>query len=93
MPTGYTAEIKDGISFETYALKCARAFGACIMQRDDNSNSGAKLQEPSDYHYKQVAEADLRLSKATSMSIKDCSLKSKSEFQETKEKNQNYKMH
>ena len=37
MPTGYTSgvatgEIKD---FKTYALQCARAFGACIMLRDE----------------------------------------------------------
>lgn len=27
MPTGYTAEVQKGISFDKYALGCARAFG------------------------------------------------------------------
>ena len=35
MPTGYTEDIKNGISFETYAMNCARAFGACVDLRDD----------------------------------------------------------
>lgn len=36
MPTGYTADIKDGITFRDFALRCARAFGATIMQRDED---------------------------------------------------------
>jgi hypothetical protein len=35
MPTGYTAAIKDGISFEKFAMDCARAFGACVTLRDE----------------------------------------------------------
>ena len=35
MPTGYTAPIKDGISFNDFMWGCARAFGALIMMRDD----------------------------------------------------------
>lgn len=63
MPTGYTADIKDGISFNTFAMNCARAFGACIMLRDE-PGGGDKIPEafePSDYHAKAVerAQADL----------------------------------
>lgn len=63
MPTGYTADIKDGISFSTFALNCARAFGATITLRDE-SGGGEKIPdqfEPSDYHSKALekAEADL----------------------------------
>lgn len=38
MPTGYTAAVEDGTvtDFRTFALRCARAFGACIMQREDS---------------------------------------------------------
>jgi len=38
MPTGYTAEIYEGekeVTFEKFALTCARAFGACITIRDE----------------------------------------------------------
>jgi len=39
MPTGYTAAIKDGITFKEYALSCARAFGALVSMRDEPSNA------------------------------------------------------
>lgn len=61
MPTGYTAEIQDGISFENFLLSCARAFGACIMQRDDPKSDKPKLQEPSDYHKKQIDRIRLEI--------------------------------
>jgi len=64
MPTGYTAGIEKGISFNKFVTGCARAFGACITMRDDSSNT--KIPEsfkPSDYHVKALkkASADLKL--------------------------------
>jgi hypothetical protein len=59
MPTGYTADIKDGISFKTFAMNCARAFGACITLRDE-PGGGDKIPdafEASDYHAQQVEKA------------------------------------
>lgn len=35
MPTGYTDQIKIDTPFAEWAMKCARAFGACILLRDD----------------------------------------------------------
>ncbi len=60
MPTGYTASVADGTvkDFPTFALQCARAFGATIMQRDDPMSEPPKLQEPSQYHAKALAEAE-----------------------------------
>lgn len=61
MPTGYTADIYDGkdISFSDFALKCARAFGACIEQRDDDLNDKPKLIEKTkdSYNIKKLEEA------------------------------------
>jgi len=52
MPTGYTASVGDGevTEFRDFALTCARNFGACFHQRDDNQKDLPKLQEVSDYH-------------------------------------------
>jgi hypothetical protein len=51
MATGYTAAIADGISFPTFALQCARAFGALVMMRDDPSDAPIPEQfAPSNYH-------------------------------------------
>jgi flagellar capping protein FliD len=35
MATGYTSEIKNGISFEHFVLRCAKAIGYLIDMRDD----------------------------------------------------------
>lgn len=59
MPTGYTADIKDGISFESFALNCARAFGACVTLRDE-PGGGENIPDefaPSDYHVKATQKA------------------------------------
>lgn len=59
MPTGYTADIKDGITFQTFAMNCARAFGACVTLRDERGG-GAAIPDafaPSDYHLKELGKA------------------------------------
>lgn len=59
MPTGYTADIKDGINFKTYAMNCARAFGACVTLRDE-PGGGENIPDeftPSDYHAKAAQNA------------------------------------
>ena len=50
MPTGYTAKIADGIDFKTFALNCARAFGACADQRD-NGDGPPKLTKPNTEYF------------------------------------------
>ena len=57
MPTGYTHKVGEGQSFEDFVLGCARAFGACIMQRDDPADEKPKLQEASNYHSEKLIEA------------------------------------
>ena len=61
MPTGYTSDIYNGkdVSFNDFALKCARAFGACIEQRDDDPNDKPKLIEKTkdSYNIEKLKEA------------------------------------
>ena len=60
MPTGYTSDIKDGISFRKFALNCARNFGATIALRDENSDvevTPENVRFGSDYHKKQLVAA------------------------------------
>ena len=59
MPTGYTAKIADGIDFRTYAMDCARAFGACVTMRDDPGGGDMIPEkfEPSDWHAERLREA------------------------------------
>lgn len=62
MPTGYTSAIADGISFQEYALSCARAFGALIEMRDEPASTPIPESfVPSDYHQKALEKAHKRL--------------------------------
>ena len=56
MPTGYTAAVQDGTitEFRDYALRCARAFGPCVMQRDDDPSDPPKEQGEDSYYQKMV---------------------------------------
>ena len=70
MPTGYTADISDGISFETYALNCARAFGACVTLRDERGGGEIIPDEflPSDYYLVAAQKARNELAALNAMS-------------------------
>ena len=58
MPTGYTAEIANGITFEKFVLGCARAFGALISMRDDPNDTEIPDEfKPSSYHSERLLEA------------------------------------
>lgn len=61
MPTGYTADIENDISFDDFLLGCARAFGACLHQRDDNTKIKPQLREVSTYHEDKLLETEAEL--------------------------------
>lgn len=56
MPTGYTAPIYEGekyFTFEKFAMRCARYFGACISMREEPLDAEIDLDkhfQPSDYY-------------------------------------------
>lgn len=54
MPTGYTAAIQEGCTFNEFLLSCAKAFGACIDMRDEPHDKPIPdAFEPSSYHLEQ----------------------------------------
>lgn len=59
MPTSYTQKLYYGENqtFEDFAMRCARAFGACITMRDDklDENIPEKFY-PSDFHRNEIKE-------------------------------------
>jgi hypothetical protein len=68
MPTGYTYAIEEGCSFEEFVWGCARAFGACIMMRDDPADKPVPDEfQPSDYHSKAGTEAEKELERLGSL--------------------------
>ena len=76
MPTGYTAPITDGISFEMFVLRCARAFGALITMRDVPMDTEIPDEiKPSDYHKNALGKAQAELAKLKSLSLEDANEK------------------
>ena len=71
MPTGYTADVADGkvTDFRTFALRCARQFGATVMQRDEPMDVLPKLREESDYAKKGLAKSEAELARLRAMTI------------------------
>ena len=68
MPTGYTADIENDITFEDYVLGCARAFGATMHQRDDNMKDKPKLRNiESSYHVDALSRAKTEVAKLEAM--------------------------
>lgn len=52
MPTGYTADITEkNITFQQYAMNCARAFGALILMRDEPMDAPIPAKFEPDTHY------------------------------------------
>jgi len=69
MPTGYTAKLMEsGEDFKSFALRCARAFGACLDMRDDNMETPIPEKfYPSDYYAKALPKAQKQLRKLSRM--------------------------
>lgn len=84
MPTGYTADVKDGkvTDFRTFALRCARNFGATIMQRDDPGDDPPKHREMSEYERKRLADAREDVVRYQAMSEAEAERRAEFEFYE-----------
>ena len=70
MPTGYTAKICEGEqAFSEFAVQCARAFGACVEQRDDPMDELPKTKKKSTYHERELVAAKMKLAQLKKMSV------------------------
>ena len=88
MPNGYTANIKDGITFETFAMNCARAFGACVELRDE-SGGGEIIPDrfaPGDYHTKALAKTRAALSELEAMTLLECDRAAVRDYDDTEKR-------
>src|SRR5690348_5408929 len=83
MPTGYTAEVAEGkvTDFRTFALRCARAFGATIMQRDDPTHDLPKMREESSHHRDELARWQQRYSDLLLMSHEEHAIAAAADYE------------
>lgn len=82
MPTGYTSEIANGISFEKFVLRCARAFGALVEMRDESMDAPIpKKFEPSDYHTKELQKAKEKLKRCRAMTMEQAREEADKEYE------------
>jgi hypothetical protein len=75
MPTGYTADVQDGkvTDFPTFAMQCARAFGALVLMRDDPKDASIpEEQRPGSYYIESVQRDEVALGRLLTMSGPDC---------------------
>lgn len=104
MPTGYTAVLMEkDETFKSFIMRCARAFGATIMMRDDSLDAPIPERfESSDYYIKQIEKSKKELIKLRSMNDlekiiifgrveKDADIKQKEEWF-TKEQTENKRL-
>jgi len=74
MPTGYTAGVQNGTvaDFKTFAMQCARAFGALIDMRDSPADAPIpEEQKPSEYHVEAIAKAEGNLAELRNMGLEE----------------------
>lgn len=72
MPTGYTTDVGSGkvTDFATFAMQCARAFGALISMRDDPLDKPVPDEfQPSKYNSERLTEARAELSRLQALSV------------------------
>jgi len=70
MPTGYTAPLHDGqdLTFAQFVLRCSRAMGAAIMQRDESIDVEIQLRTVDDHYQANIDKARAELDTAESRS-------------------------
>ena len=86
MPTGYTATIADGITFEQFVMRCARAMGACMSMRDEPMGKPIPERfEPSEYYARSLAESRVKLEQYLAMSVSDSDEQYEASFQQDSE--------
>lgn len=87
MPTGYTADIYEDkdVSFEDFALNCARAFGAFAHLRDDPKAELSDEFKVDEYYVERFEEAKEELEKAKQMTDEDFAAEAEKIFAREKE--------
>ena len=81
MPTGYTAQIADGMTFEEFVMRCARGMGALIALRDEPMSYPIPDRlEPSGYHIIKRTAAEMEFARLSKMTLAEAEDAVRAEF-------------
>lgn len=70
MPTGFTAPVLEGISFEDFIWRCARGMGALVTLRDEPLDAPVPERlEPSSWNASELKKAEARLAELETMTL------------------------
>lgn len=93
MPTGYTACIEDGATFEQFVWGCARGMGACVMMRDDAWDKPIpEAFEPSTFYKDKVKEAEDEIAYLNGLPDEAITERQVADNAEIREKNNHYRL-
>src|SRR4051812_42902769 len=82
MPTGLTAGIEKGITFQQFVWRCARGFGALISLRDAPFDAPIPDEiEIRSYHCDEADKARQEIMKYVNLSEKEAELLCENEYQ------------
>ncbi len=83
MPTGYTSIIEEReVSFEEFTWRCARAFGALIMMRDDSMDAPIPQKfKPEPYYEEWLRKAQEELTRLQAMAVDEAEIAATSEYE------------
>lgn len=82
MPTGYTAAIADGLTFEQFAMQCSRAFGALVTMRDEPTDAPIPDHiAPESYYQEWLEREHVELNRLLSFTEADIEREAEAEYQ------------
>ncbi len=92
MPTGYTADVADGkvTDFRTFALRCSRAFGATIMQRDNPMDELPQHRVESDFYARELDKDVAELTRFQAMSDAEAQMAMEAEAADIRQQRDEY---
>lgn len=84
MPTGYTAGVADGkiADFPTFAMQCARAFGALVTMRDDPADAPIPDEiQPAPYYDERCARLEAELAALLALTPEQAEARAREEYE------------
>jgi hypothetical protein len=82
MPTGYTHDIttNPNLTARAFILRCARAFGACVAQRDEDTDVPPRHREMGTYEAECAKKAQAAVAESSSITLEQAAVLARADF-------------